>query len=857
MKRIPPGPIAVCLLVACMLASSANAQRLPHLAVPDSYTLSFTPDFAAENFAGDETIQIHVLKTTSQIVLNAVAIDFQENTIRSAGNAQKAKVAIDEQAETATLTIGQPLQPGPATIHIRYQGILSHDLRGFYLGTNEQGQSYAATQFEATDARRAFPAFDEPAYKATFDITAIAPKNMVAISNRKIISDEPGPGADAHTVHFATSPKMSSYLAAIVVGQFDFVEGSADGIPIRVYTTPGRKQLASFALESAENILRYYDKYFAIKYPYEKLDLIALPDFAAGAMENTACITYRETLLLLDEPHASLTQRKRVASVIAHEMAHQWFGDLVTMQWWDDVWLNEGFATWMESKPVKAWKPEWNVQLDDVHDSVVVLGTDSLAHTRPIHQAAETPTEIDALFDGIAYEKAAAVLRMLETYLGPQAFQRGVNQYLKTHAWGNATAGDFWDALAQASKKPVDAIMPTFVIQAGAPMVSLKSQCAGNATAVALDQQRYFYDRSKFESEGNSATAELWKIPVCMKSAPPSAGGKTETTCQLLSRKDDKFTLPGCAPWVLANAGAEGYYRSSYQPQAEHALAKDAATALTPAERIMLLADVWASVQVGREPIGDYLELAEGLHAERNAAVMHELLQQLDFMGAYLTNAGDHWAYQLWLRRLLSPTAKDLGLVAKPGDSDEQKLLRAYVLNSLGATGGDPEVLAQARDLAHQSLANPASADPELTPVLLGLAAGGGDAELYDELLAKLKENKTPEQYGVYLKTLSLFNSPPLLQRTLDYSISPAVRSQDAARLAAEVMENPAGRDLAWDFVRAHWTEIAGEGGPFANGEMVKAAGTFCNSALGDEVKAFFAAHQSLTVSRELNQSLE
>src|SRR5450631_2483696 len=447
MKRIPPGPIAVCLLVACMLASSANAQRLPHLAVPDSYTLSFTPDFAAENFAGDETIQIHVLKTTSQIVLNAVAIDFQENTIRSAGNAQKAKVAIDEQAETATLTVGQPLQPGPATIHIRYQGILSHDLRGFYLGTNEQGQSYAATQFEATDARRAFPAFDEPAYKATFDITAIAPKNMVAISNRKIISDEPGPGADAHTVHFATSPKMSSYLAALVVGQFDYVEGSADGIPIRVYTTPGRKQLASFALESAENILRYYDKYFAIKYPYEKLDLIALPDFAAGAMENTACITYRETLLLLDEPHASLTQRKRVASVIAHEMAHQWFGDLVTMQWWDDVWLNEGFATWMESKVVDQWRPSFGARFERVQETQTALNSDALQSTRPVHANVETPAQIDEAFDVIAYQKGAAVLRMIEGYVGAETFRKGVNAYIEAHAYGNVKSADFWNAI--------------------------------------------------------------------------------------------------------------------------------------------------------------------------------------------------------------------------------------------------------------------------------------------------------------------------------------------------------------------------------------------------------------------------
>jgi aminopeptidase N len=649
---------------------------------------------------------------------------------------------------------------------------------------------------------------------------------------------------------------MSSYLAAVAVGQFEYVEGSADGIPIRVYTTPGRKQLASFALESAENILRYYNRYFTIQYPYEKLDLIALPDFSAGAMENTACITFREALLLVDEPHASLAQRKRVASVVAHEMAHQWFGDLVTMQWWDDVWLNEGFATWMSSKPVQAWKPEWNAQLDDVHDSLQALSLDSLANTRPIHQAAETPTEIVGLFDEIAYDKAAAVLLMLETYLGPETFQRGVNQYLKAHAQANATAGDFWDALAQASKKPVDTIMPTFVNQPGAPMVSVKSQCAGNSTTVILDQRRYFYDRSRFDAGSDHGSAELWKVPICVK-AKAAARDKAETRCQVLSEKDEKFTLAGCAAWVLGNAGAEGYYRSSYQPQNEHALADDVETALTPAERIMLLADVWASVRVGREPIGDYLELAEGMRAERNPAVMQQLLGQLDYIGAYLANAGDRGAYQLWVRRLLAPAAKDLGLLPKPGESDEQKLLRTYVLHSLGATGGDPAVQAEARKLAHQALENPASADPELTPVFFSMAAASGDVALYDELLAKIKDNQTPEEYDLYLRTLAHFSSPPLLQRTLEYAISSAVRSQDAARLAARVMENPAGKDLAWNFVRSHWSDIAGAGGPFANAELVKAAGSFCEAALGDEVKAFFSAHPALTVSRVLNQSLE
>ncbi len=318
--------------------------------------------------SGDETIAVRVLKPTSQIVLNAAEIDFQEVTITSGHAAQKATVALDKDKQTATLTVDHPIPPGPATIQIRYHGILNDQLRGFYLGKDSNGQKYAATQFEATDARRAFPSFDEPAYKAVFDITIVADEGLTVISNTKVVSDTPGP-AGKHTVHFAPTPKMSSYLVAMVVGKFEYVEGVVDNIPIRVYASPGKKELTTFALDAAENIMRYYNQYFSIKYPYGKLDLVGLADFSAGAMENTGCITFREILLLLDEKQTPVDLKREVASVIAHEMAHQWFGDLVTMQWWDDIWLNEGFATWMSNKPLEAWKPEWDMQLQDVEET--------------------------------------------------------------------------------------------------------------------------------------------------------------------------------------------------------------------------------------------------------------------------------------------------------------------------------------------------------------------------------------------------------------------------------------------------------------------------------------------------------
>src|SRR5580765_2960123 len=534
------------LTFVVLTLSMAAAQRLPESATPENYKLAFTRDLENAKFEGDETISVRVLKPTSEITLNAVDLDFHEVTIASGGATQKAKVTPDKEKEMVVLSVEKPLTAGKATIHITYTGILNNEMRGLYLGKDDQGRRYAASQFEATDARRAFPSFDEPEYKATFDITAVADKGQVAISNYKVASDTPGPG-DKHTVKFATTAKMSSYLAALVVGNFEYVEGSVDGIPIRVYSTPGKKEMGKFALDAAEYIVGYYNKYFGIKYPYGKLDLIGLPDFSAGAMENIGCITFREVLLLIDDKHGSVDLKKTIASVTAHEIAHMWFGDLVTMKWWDDVWLNEGFATWMSSKPLLKWKPEWNFGLDDVSGTGGTLNVDALDSTRPIHQAAETPAQIQELFDGIAYGKAASVLRMLEAYLGEETFRAGINAYLKEHQYGNATADDFWDAQAKVSHKPVDKIMPTWVKQPGAPIINVKAQCSGNSTNVTLEQQRYFADRAKFEAVND----QLWQIPLCLKGSASSAA-----KCELMTKKEETFTLPGCSTWVLTNAGA-------------------------------------------------------------------------------------------------------------------------------------------------------------------------------------------------------------------------------------------------------------------------------------------------------------
>jgi aminopeptidase N len=839
-----------------LVTSWAGAQRLPQVAVPENYRLTFAPDLGEGNFAGEETISVRLLKPTSQIVLNSADIAFHEASITSAGATQKAAITFDKEKEMVTLAVEKPLAAGLATVHINYTGILNSEMRGFYMGKDDQGRKYAATQFESTDARRAFPSFDEPAYKATFDITVIADQRHTVISNTKAVSDTPGPGSNKHTVRFATSSKMSSYLAAIAVGEFEYIEGSADGIPIRIYSTPGKKQLGTFALEATENFLRYFDNYFGIKYPYEKLDLIGLPDFSAGAMENVALITSREALLQLDDWNASLGLRKAVAITISHEIAHQWFGDLVTMQWWDDVWLNEGFATWMESKPVDAWKPGWNTLLDevsrgDILSTLGALNVDSLASTRAIQQPAETPEQIQELFDGIAYGKTAAVLRMLEAYLGPETFRAGVNEYLKQHAYSNSTADDFWSTLARVSKKPVDKIMPTFVKQPGVPTIRIGAQCAGNSTTVSLAQQRYFFDRTAF----NTGSDQLWQVPVCMKTA--SAGGPSPEKCELLTKKEDSFTVPGCPPWVLANAGGNGYYRSGYRPGAVHALAQDTETALTPLERLILLTDTWAAVRVGQQPVGDYLTLGEGLQSDRTDAVLGLLFRQLAFIGRYLVNDSDRESYQAWVRNLLTPIAREVGWEPKPGESDSQKNLRANLLQVLGNTGRDPETLAEARKLTERGLQNPTLVESGLASTAFGLAARDGDSAFYDKLIAGMKSSKTPEQYYLYFYTLSSFSDPHLLQHALEFAISPEVRSQDTLGLLGAVMANPSGEKLAWDFVRSHWADVEKAGGPFASANIVTSAGFFCDAGLRDQVNDFFSAHKVAAAERSFRQSME
>jgi aminopeptidase N len=848
---------AFALVLLGLPAMPAFAQsRLPRDVVPDHYDLKFTVDLANDRFTGLETIRVRVAMPTSRIVLHALDLEFEDVTIAPVSGpsaaAQNAAVSLDDQSQTATLTVARPLPTGLAQIQIRYRGLLNKRLRGFYASKTSR-RTYAVTQFESTDARRAFPSFDEPAFKATFAVTLVVDRADTAISNGRLLSDTPGPGQTQHTLTFATSPKMSPYLVAMAVGDFRCLAGSQDGIPIRVCATPDKADLGHIALEATRQILKYYNGYYDIKYPFGKLDLVAIPDFAAGAMENTAAIFFRETDLLADDLSASTATRKDIADTIAHEVAHQWFGDLVTMQWWDDLWLNEGFATWMSSHPLAAWKPEWNIPVDDASGGQRALTLDALRSTHPIRARVESPAEIEEAFDTITYEKGAAVLRMIERYVGADTFRSGVNAYLRAHAYGNATSQDFWTALATAARRPVDRILPTFVNQPGAPLIEVSLRCEDNGaiTRGVFKQQRFTLEAGA----NGGAAGTIWQAPVCMKVQGSSSPG----SCPVLDKEQQVIEVAhGCPAWVFINAGGNGYFRTAYAPEMLRAMAPEIETALAAPERLTLVEDEWALVRAGRHAAADYLTIASGFAREQTSGVLARVTARLQFIDDYLTTAATQPKLQAFVGSLFRPSFEALGLDARPGDTDDRRALRAVIISALGTTAADASVIAQSRAAVDRALAGGASLDPTAASALIDVAARYGDGGLYDALAAAAERAATPEEHYRYLNALPGFRDPVLIERALLEARSARIRSQDTASYLARFFSNPAARDRAWAFLKENWTALE----PniriaFGDVRLVRALSTFCDADARDDIRMFFDAHRLPSAARTIGETLE
>jgi aminopeptidase N len=837
------GLAAVLAFLLQLPCCRASAQRLPTDVVPTHYTLTLTPDLKTATFTGAEKIDVNLQHATRSITLNAIELKFQSVTIYPNGPHQNGTVSLDPAKQQATFTFPNEIPAGSATLEIHFTGILNNELRGFYLSHGNR-RNYAVTQFEPTDARRAFPCFDEPAFKARFSISLVVDQGDTAIANGQIVSDTPGPGAGKHTLEFSETPKMSTYLVAFLVGDWACNAGTSDGVAIRACATPDKVAYTSYALDVAKYVLHYYDTYFGIHYPLQKLDLIGIPDFEAGAMENFGAITYRETDMLLDPKSATIRAKEEVANVVAHEMAHQWFGDLVTMQWWNNIWLNEGFATWMANKPVAAMHPEWHIPQAVASEEQSALNLDAMPTTRAIRAPeANTPAEINQLFDGITYDKASDVLLMVENYLGPETFRKGVHAYLTAHEWSNATAEDFWNAQTATSGKPVDKIMASLVTQPGEPILTFGEPSGGR---VSIAQKRFFLTPGD-----HPGSDEKWTLPVCF--ATGTANGQD---CRVLTPSTASLKIPA-AELFYANAAGKGYYRSAYAPAQYNQLVAKIETGLTPAERISMAGDAWARVRAQQTSVGDYLDLVEALKADSDAEVISSAIGSIGTI-YYDVAATRQERDQLaaWVRRTFSPEYAKLG-PPTPDESPNTTELRAHLFGILGYYGKDPAVLAKAQEIANQYLADPASVNPTLGTSALAVAAENGSPALFEKLQKIFETARNPEFQENALRMLAEFENPQLVQRALEYAVSGKVRNQDAAIELAIELQTPANRGQAWEFIKNNWPKVEAQLTTSMGQILVETSSGFCSAAKRDEVQSFYESHKVAASGMSLKHAVE
>jgi aminopeptidase N/puromycin-sensitive aminopeptidase len=673
--------------------------------------------------------------------------------------------------------------------------------------------------------------------KATYDVTLIVDKGDTAISNTNIVSDEPGPAADKHTVKFATTPKMSTYLVAFLVGDFKCVSGESDGVPIRACATPDKYELGKYAVTVAEFTLHYYNQYFGIKYPMPKLDMIGIPDFEAGAMENFGAITYREDAFLINEKTASDGEKKNVAEVITHEMAHQWFGDMVTMEWWNNLWLNEGFATWMEHKPVAAWKPEWNIPQDQAEELDGTLNYDSGKVTRPIRSKADTPDEINQQFDGISYGKAGAVLAMLESYVGEETFRQGVHNYLAAHLYANATAEDFWNAQTATSKKPVDKVMEGFVSQPGVPLLTFGAPGGGK---IDVSQKRFYLSRLVKDDKG-----QTWTVPVCFTTSAAAAH------CELLQPDAKQTVSSPKAPFLFANAGAKGYYRTEYTPEDYKKLVAAVETKLTAPERIYMLGNQWALMRSGEGNVAQYLDLVTAVSKDMSSGVIGDAVQSVGTVRVRIADTQEERdQLETWVRTTFRPLYDEVK-TPSASDTPDRKQLRATLFGTL-AQAGDAAIIAEAKVMANQYLDQTGTVDPTLAQTAVAIAARNGDAAFYDKL-QKLAETSPDPAIGTSsLYLLAQFKDPALQKRTLEYAVSGKVRNQDSAFLIFIELQIPESREMAWEFVQQNWDKVQAQLTTSTGPGLVGSMASFCDVKHRDEVTAFFATHKVAAADRAL-----
>ncbi|HEX5379096.1 MAG TPA: M1 family metallopeptidase [Phenylobacterium sp.] len=769
------------LVAACPAAAAIHSQ-LPAGVEPLAYDLTVTPDAKALTFRGDVKITLRAARPTSRIVLNAADLTI----VRASLDGVPARFTLDPKAQTATFALARPVAAGRHSLAIAYSGKVQDGPAGLFHVDYADGRMLA-TQFEPADARRFLPLFDEPAKKATFAVSAVVPAGQMAISNMPEIESSPLPGG-LKKVRFATTPRMSSYLLFFGLGDLERISAKVGDTDVGVVIRKGDAEKGRFALEAATRILAYYNDYFGVKYPLPKLDLVAAPGEAAGAMENWGAILYTQTFIVVDPRLSTAGDRQTVFNVVAHEMAHQWFGNLVTMAWWDDLWLNEGFANWMAVKAADHFHPEWTPLLSAQAAKFGAIQIDARASTHPVIQKVETVAQAEQAFDSITYEKGEAVIRMLEGYAGPDAWRDGVRAYMAAHAYGNTVSDDLWAAIDKAAGKPISTVAHDFTLQGGVPLVTVDRTDAG----LQLRQGRFGTDEA-------SRTPRGWRVPVRAR----AVGG--DARFDGLVSADTTPALAHLAPPVVVNAGQTGYYRTLYAPDALAPLAERFA-ALPAADQIGLLDDANALGLAGYTPIANYLDLAARVPAEADAPVWRDAVAGLVGLDTYFDEGPARAAYRAWLGKRLAPLLTRIGFDPRPDEPANVAILRGTLLSGLSQLAA-PQIYDEAKRRFAAVGGDPGRLSAGTRAWVLLALARGADAETFDRLRALARASRDPLEKQQFYSLLAHVQDPVLARQVLELSITDEAPNNVGPRLIGTVAnEHP---DLAWAFSQAHLAEIS------------------------------------------------
>jgi puromycin-sensitive aminopeptidase len=835
--------------------SKETDYRLPETVTPISYDIKLKPDLASFKFTGSETIVVEIHSATNEILFNAVDLQIDKAHIEKdgGGNSEKAQVKIEKEKERVRLVFPTKLEAGIWHLQLDFAGEITDKLRGFYRSAQalKDGEKswIALTQFEATDARRAFPCFDEPSFKATFQLTLCVDKNLTALSNTSVVSETVD--GDKKTITFAKTMKMSTYIVAFVVGQLEMSEAvMVDGIPMRIYAPLGKLHLTKFALEIGAAALSFFNKYYGIPYPGDKMDMIAVPDFAFGAMENVGAIIYRESALLVDTEQASHAELERIADVVAHELAHMWFGNLTTMKWWNGIWLNEAFATFMELVAVDHLKPNWKRWESFGVSRAMAFATDGLRATRPIEFPVNAPEEANGMFDVLTYEKGASVLRMLEQFIGPDKFKSGVNSYLLKHQFANTETNDLWQSLAAASGAPVQEIMNSWIFQEGYPMIS--ADLDSNKKSVSLSQRRFYYLDDKAKDRGQ----EIYQVPILLRAKVKGEDKLIEKTL-LLKDKSTEIAFDKDIEWLVINAGGSGFYRVNYSAELREKL-QAILPLLSALERFNLASDFWALTMNGTVKLDDFLQFTKLFKDDEDKNVWSVLVGALQYCERAFSsdqNAGNR--LKALTLEILSPTYKRLGWEAKAGESELTKQLRGLAIAALGTTGGDNSIISEAAARYDRHIGGTAILAPDVLSAVVTVLASNGDKKRFEQFENLFKNGTSPQEQERYMHSLAMFQDSALLGQTLAKTLNGEVKGQNAPYLVRNIMLNPHGRKVGWTFVRDNWEQINKTFPSLIMTRLVEGVTGLLDAELAKEVFAFFENYEFAGGQKTVNQHLE